>query len=49
MTNNTTSYLDDEITKKYKKKLDIYEKYLFRLKEKEKKDAEWVILGQIMT
>ena len=40
-TNNTTSHLDDEITKKtQKKKFDICENHLFRLKEKEKKDID---------
>jgi len=37
MTNNTTSHLDDEITKKQKEKLDMCENHLFRLKEKREK------------
>jgi len=36
-TNNTTPHLDDEITKKNTKKLDVCENHLFRLKEKGKK------------
>jgi hypothetical protein len=34
--NNTTPYLDDEITKNAKKKLDLHEKHLFILKEEKK-------------